>query len=78
MMLAPAGAGSQLAQRVRPSSSMTHRFVDKSPEGSRQPRGETRTLARRLRWCLIAAALAVLRTLRRWGYLGRRVRPVAR
>jgi hypothetical protein len=36
-----------------------HRIVGKSPEGSRQPGGETRTLARRLKWWLVAASLAM-------------------
>ena len=35
------------------------RIVAKSPEGLRQPGGETRTLARLLKWCLVAAVLAV-------------------
>jgi len=37
-MLAPGGAGSQLAQRVRPVA-VTTALVGKSPEGSRQPGG---------------------------------------
>ena len=45
-------------RRVRPVLG-DHRLVGKSPEGSRQPGGETRTLARLLTGCLVAAALAV-------------------
>jgi hypothetical protein len=41
--LAPGGDGSQLGQRVRPVLG-DHRLVGKSPEGSRQPGGATRTL----------------------------------
>ena len=46
----------QLARKVGPSS-VIHRPVGKSPEGLRQPGRETRTLARPLKWCLVAAAL---------------------
>jgi hypothetical protein len=34
-------------------------LVGKSPEGLAQLGGETRTLARRLKWCLVAASLVV-------------------
>jgi hypothetical protein len=36
---------------------VTAHLVGKSPEGSRRPGGETRALARRLKGCLVAAAL---------------------
>jgi hypothetical protein len=55
--LARGGDGSQLARRVRPVLG-DRCLVGKSPEGSRQPGWETRTLARLLKRCLVAAALA--------------------
>jgi hypothetical protein len=54
--LTPGGDGSQLNRRVRPVLG-DHRLVGKSPEGSRQLGGETRTLARRLKGSLVAAHL---------------------
>ena len=46
-MVPPGGDGSQLAQNVRPVLG-DHRLVGKSPEGSRQPGGETRSPLRLL------------------------------
>jgi hypothetical protein len=57
-MLAPSGDGSQLDGRVRPVRGDPP-ARGQEPEGSRQLGGETRTPARLLKWCLVAAALAL-------------------
>jgi hypothetical protein len=51
------GDGSQLSQRVSPVLG-DHCLMGKSPEGSRQSGGETRTLARRLECSLVVDQLA--------------------
>jgi hypothetical protein len=53
------GDGSQLDRRVRPVLG-DHRVVGKSPEGSRQPGAETRTLARLFRSYLGSRSLGRL------------------
>ncbi len=55
--LAAGGDGSQLAQRVRPVLG-EHPLVGKSPEGSRQLAGETRTWCRHLGYRLVADTLS--------------------
>jgi hypothetical protein len=56
--MAPAvGDGSRLGRRGRPVLG-DHRLVGKRSKGSRQPGGETRTLARLLKAYLVAATLA--------------------
>ena len=55
-MLRPGGDGSQLDRKARPVLGKPL-LVGKSPKGSRQLGGETRTLPRLVGWCLVAAVL---------------------